>query len=684
MKASAITLNSPCGDIKGIGPKKAQALAGLGINSLSDMLWNFPRDYEDRRNIKEIRELRDGEKVLVKARVIQMAKGRGFGPKRTLKLLAEDRSGRMEIIFFKGAFLERSFTVGEEYCFFGKVKAEENSRPVMFHPSFTPADEDGETGILPVYSLTKGVTQKELRRLSKMALALLPSLKETLPESIIKKVKLCSLQQAVNNIHFPTGRDSYRQARDRLIYEELFDLKAALILSRDRFGRGREGYSMKGSLDRDFLAGLPYSLTGAQQKVLEELRIDMESPKAMNRLVQGDVGSGKTIIAQCALLKAVSSGFQAAFMAPTEILARQHFQTLIRDFKDLDVKLIFLSGSLGQKDRRAALEAIKSGEADIVVGTHAIISEGVEFSRLGLVITDEQHRFGVNQRRALAGKGSNPDVLVMTATPIPRTLAAVLYGDLDVSVIDELPPGRREIITERFEEKTRKKAYKIMEEQVKEGRQCYIVAPFIEDSEALEGRSAEGLYSQLCSEYRDFSFGLVHGAMKQSEKDAVMEAFTRGDIDVLVSTVVIEVGINVPNATVMIIENSERFGLAQLHQLRGRVGRGSHQSYCLIVTGESSEVALDRAKTMCDSSDGFVIAEKDLEMRGPGELFGYRQHGLPQLRLADPVRHKNVVALAAEDAAALLKDDPDLSKEENAGLREKIYTSFAMTGDIVL
>lgn len=683
--APVITLKSPVGDIKGIGPKKADALSGIGINRLEDLLWDFPRDYEDLRNVKLIRDLIDGEKVVVTGRLIQMTKGRGFGPKRTLRLLVEDRSDRMEVLFFRGGFLERTFTIGEEYRFYGKVKLE-NGRAVMFHPSYTKTEDVSgeEAGILPVYSLTKGVTQKEMRRLSRMALALLPQMEETLPEQILQKANLCGLEYAVNNIHFPQGRDEFAEARYRLVYEELFDLRAALILSKERFGSGREGSSMPGRLDEEFISSLSYPLTGAQQRVLKELRRDMESTKAMNRLVQGDVGSGKTIIAQCAMLKAVSSGFQAAFMAPTEILASQHFDTLTKDFKALDVNIAYLSGSLTAKEKKQVLAQIKSGEADIVVGTHAIISESVEFKNLGIVVTDEQHRFGVNQRKTLSEKGRNPDVLVMTATPIPRTLAVILYGDLDVSVIDELPPGRQQIITKKFDDKTRKNAYKLMEEQVKEGRQCYVVAPFIEDSESLEGHSAEGLFEELSAKYKDIRFALLHGAMKQSEKDSIMAAFSRGETDVLVSTVVIEVGINVPNSTVMIIENSERFGLAQLHQLRGRVGRGSHQSYCLIITGESSQVAQDRADTMCASSDGFVIAEKDLEMRGPGELFGYRQHGLPQLRLADPVKHVKIVSKAGEDATQLLAQDPGLNKPENAGLKEKINTTFAMTGDIVL
>ncbi|NMA94039.1 MAG: ATP-dependent DNA helicase RecG, partial [Clostridiales bacterium] len=433
-----------------------------------------------------------------------------------------------------------------------------------------------------------------------------------------------------------------------------------------------------------FVNSLNYELTAAQKRSLAEIRRDMESGDAMNRLLQGDVGSGKTVVAECAILNAVSSGCQAAFMAPTELLAAQHYETLTKDFSNLELKIVFLSSSIGAKERRETLAILKDGDADIVVGTHAIISDKVEFNNLGLVITDEQHRFGVNQRQALSAKGANPDVLVMTATPIPRTLAVIFYGDLDISVIDELPPGRKPVITRKFNEGTRREAYAFMRSQVELGHQCYVVAPFIEDPRTLEGRSAEMLYLELSETYKDIKLGLMHGAMKAADKDMVMSDFAAGKIEVLVSTVVIEVGINVPNATLMIIENAERFGLAQLHQLRGRVGRGSSESYCFIVTDSESDMAEERADILCSTNDGFEIAERDLEMRGPGELFGYRQHGIPQLKLADPARHINIVARAGEDASEILSADPSLTLPENASLRQKIEFEFATGASIVL
>ena len=686
-KPVKIELNSPMEDLKGVGPKKAECFAKAGIGSLSDMLWDFPRDYEDLRQQTAIADLKDGEKSLVTARVIQAHMGRGYGRKRTFHVLAEDVTGRMNVLFFNGGFMGKTFVIGEEYRFYGKVKLE-NGRATMFQPAYSKADDDAQTGILPVYTLTRGITQKEMRRFSRLALELAEGQfsgeNETLPASVIEAANLCGLEYALENIHYPKGRTEYAEARYRLVYEELFDLKTALLLSKDRFGSGRAGIAFPGRLDETFLENLPYDLTNAQKRCLDQIRADMESDRAMNRLVQGDVGSGKTVVAQCAMLKAVSSGYQAAFMAPTELLAAQHLETLQKDFKDLDVNVVLLTGTQKAAERRAVLAAIESGNADIVVGTHAILSENVTFHNLGLVITDEQHRFGVNQRQLLTAKGENPDVLVMTATPIPRTLAVVLYGDLDISVIDELPPGRQPIITKRYDETNRKEAYAILLDQVKQGRQGYIVAPLIADSESIESHSAESLFEELQDKYPDVRFALLHGAMKQAEKDAIMEAFYRGDTDVLVSTVVIEVGINVPNACVMIIENAERFGLAQLHQLRGRVGRGSAQSWCLIITGEDSDIARMRAEIMCESSDGFYIAEKDLEIRGPGELFGYRQHGLPQMKLADPVRHAKVVEKAAQDAQKLLEDDPALEKPENAGLRAKIQQTFATAGELIL
>ncbi len=684
MAEKTLELNSKITELKGFGPKKAALLEKLGLFRLADMLYYYPRGYEDRRNVKQISELGNEERALVRARVLLVSPGRGFGRKRTLRLLTEDDSGRMEVLFFSAGYMLKAFKQGQEYYFLGKVK-NENGRRTMFHPAFYSSEEGSEGGIQPLYSLCRGITQKDLRKLSKAALSVSEGLSETLPDSVIEKAKLCGLSYALSNIHYPEDEARYSEARYRLIYEELFDLKMAVLLSQDRFGSGREGQPIESDGAGIFVKSLPYRLTGAQQRCLKAVLGDMASDKAMNRLVQGDVGSGKTAVAEAALCQAAKAGFQGAFMAPTELLAQQHFETLSRDLTPLGFTVDLISGSLSAKERRIALERLRTGETQIAVGTHALISEGVEFYKLGLVITDEQHRFGVNQRKSLAGKGENPDVLVMTATPIPRTLALVLYGDLDVSVIDEMPPGRTPIITKKFCEEERRKAYKELLDEVKKGRQAYIVAPFIEDSEAIDGHSAEGLYEDFQREHKDVSCGLVHGAMDQKEKDAVMASFYRGEISVLISTVVIEVGINVPNASVMLIENSERFGLAQLHQLRGRVGRGEYQSYCLLVLGEDpGEIAVERADIMVSTNDGFVIADKDLEMRGPGEMLGYRQHGLPQLVLADLSKHIKVAQKAGLDAQELMESDPGLHAPENYMLIKTIKERYLETDALIL
>jgi ATP-dependent DNA helicase RecG len=670
--------------LPGIGPKKAEAFGRLQIFSPWDLLFHFPREYQDLRQCAEISALRDGEKALVCAKVLMIIKGKGFGRKRTLRLLVEDGTGRMEVLFFMSGYMDRAFQQGFPYFFYGKVRVE-NGRSRMLHPDFMTFDGEASGRIQPIYPLTKGLTQKDLRKHISALLSDSDDLPETLPHAILQKKKLCGLAYALKNIHFPEDEQKYKEARYRLIYEELFFLQVALQLSRERFGKGQSGisFSRKAKME-EFVSGLPYAPTKAQRRVLADVEKDMESARAMNRLIQGDVGSGKTLIALAALYKASKSRYQGAFMAPTELLARQHYETLQADLGPLGVRIAFLSGTLGSKQKKKTLDDLKAGQIDVIVGTHAIVSEGVQFDNLGLVITDEQHRFGVNQRLLLSKKGENPDVMVMTATPIPRTLAVVMYGDLDISVIDEMPPGRIPIRTERFTEETRQQAYLQMEREVRMGHQAYVVAPLIEDSEALDSRSAESLFLEIKSRFPDEDCALLHGNLPQAEKDRIMEKFYKGDISILVSTVVIEVGINVPNATVMLIENAERFGLAQLHQLRGRVGRGTDPSCCLIVSNDQSEIAAARAEVFCGTNDGFVIAEKDLELRGPGEVFGIRQHGLPELILADPVKHYHVFSESREDAVELLRADPSLTAPENREFEASLKRKFDLTETVVL
>ncbi|MBQ9891345.1 MAG: ATP-dependent DNA helicase RecG [Firmicutes bacterium] len=681
--SSEISLYSPLEELKGIGPKKAESLEKLGLFCFADALDLYPREYEDLRCKKQIADLEDGEKAVVTARVLLVRLGRGYGKKRTLHVLTEDNTGRMEVLFFAGGFLAKQFRQGDEFRFFGKVKVE-NGRVTMFHPSYVRSDGEQAEGIQPVYPLTRGVTQKDVRLCTSTALMHTDELPESLPEAIVKDAKLCSNAYALANIHYPENDDKYREARYRLVYEELFYLDAALAMSKTHGGRGSAGRSITGPYAQEFIKTLPYELTGAQKRVLSEVLSDMASGRAMNRLVQGDVGSGKTVIAAAAMLQSAKNGCQSAFMAPTDILAHQHFETLKKLFSGLGINVELLSGNMPAAERKRVLSGLADGSVDVAVGTHALISEGVKYRDLALVITDEQHRFGVNQRQNLSAKGVCPDVLVMTATPIPRTLAVVLYADLDVSVIDELPPGRIPIITKGYTEETRDKAYDLLVSEVGKGRQAYIVAPFIEDSEAIDGMSAEGLFAGFAKDHPDIRAELLHGRMSQQEKDSIMERFYSGQIQVLVSTVVIEVGIDVPDATVMLIENSERFGLAQMHQLRGRVGRGKHQSYCLIVTCDDSQTARERADIMCSTSDGFVIAEKDLEIRGPGEFFGFRQHGLPQLKMADPVKHMAVAQRAKEDVRKLLAQDPKLASAENAVFAKNLADKYMQAGRLTL
>ena len=683
VKNKLLSINSPASDIKGVGPKKLASLEKLGIRVVSDFLYHFPRSYEDFRNVKNICELNNEEKVLVRARILLKTFGRGYGRKRNVRLLCEDSTGRMEVLFFSAGYMYSSFETGSVYNFFGKVK-NENGRVTMFHPTYSLYTEDSEQGIVPVYPLSKGLNQKDMRAYTKAALGLSSGMEETLPEKIINDYNLCGIFDALCSIHYPKDEAFYKTARYRLIFEELFDLKTAILLSKDRFGSGRKGNVIKSGGADKLLSALPYRLTGAQNRVLSEILSDMHSGIAMNRLVQGDVGSGKTAIAMAAVSEAVFAGFQAAFMAPTEILSKQHYNTLKKAFSGLGVKADLLISSLSAAEKKDVLSRLSSGETDVVVGTHALLSDKVIFDNLGLVITDEQHRFGVGQRKKLSEKAENPDVLIMTATPIPRTLAVVLYADLDVSVIDELPPGRQKIETLSFDEAGRKKAYEKLLSEVNAGRQAYIVAPFIDEPEGIDAYSAESLFEEFRKKYPKISCGLLHGEMNKQEKDSVMEQFQSGSLSVLISTVVIEVGIDVPNATVMLIENSERFGLAQMHQLRGRVGRGSEKSYCLLVIGDDSGLAKERADILCQSSDGIYISEKDLELRGPGEFFGFRQHGLPQLSIADPVKHAQISEKAGKAAAELLSDDPMLNKEENKAFCEKIRRKFNADEELVL
>ena len=511
------------------------------------------------------------------------------------------------------------------------------------------------------------------------------SAEEFLPEDIIRRHHLCSYAYALSNIHFPQDEIRFKEAKYRLIFDEMLVLQTGLFAVKAGSAEKKKGISFSREVDvSEYIDSLSYPLTSAQKRAVSEIIGNMESETVMNRLLQGDVGSGKTAVAEIAMFKAARSGFQAVLMAPTEILAKQHYDGIKNRFSAFGIETGFLSGSVNKKEREETLARLQEGRIAILIGTHAVIQPDVKFQNLGLVITDEQHRFGVNHRALLGEKGKNPDMLVMTATPIPRTLAVILYGDLDVSVIDELPPGRKKIITRAVDGNNRNAVYSFVRKQLEKGHQAYVVTSLIEDSETMTMHSAESVYTELSGVFEEFEVALLHGELKQKEKDQIMMRFAKGAIDVLVSTVVIEVGINVPNATVMVIENSERFGLAQMHQLRGRVGRGGIQSYCILIHEGKSEVARARAEIMESTADGFVIAEKDLELRGPGEFFGTRQHGLPDLQIANLIKHTALLETVKKEAVFILKEDPTLQSEKYAPLKAKILQIFQGSLDLRL
>lgn len=664
--------------VKGIGPKKAELLRKLKIETVEDLLYFFPRKYEDRTRLWTIMEAPFDRDVLISGRVIsRKLPGNPYLKKAPMRVQIEDNTGVIELVFFNARYIANQFQPGDTYTLFGKITMNRGKRQ-MAHPEFhRTGDKDDVRGILPVYPLTEGISQAQMRSWQQAVSSCAGEIEEWLPNHVVMSRQLCSPGYAVENIHFPQDARKVKESRFRLVFEELLVLQTGLFYIKKGRSSQSEGVIIPQNVSvQAFLDRLPFDLTEGQKRVWSEIERDLAAHKPMNRLVQGDVGSGKTAVAELSMYKAAKSGYQAVMMAPTELLAKQHLASLRRDLAPLGVRVELLSGSTKAKDRHEILTALESGEIHVLVGTHAVIQPDVVFHKLGIVITDEQHRFGVNQRALLTEKGQNPNVLVMTATPIPRTLAVILFGDLDISVIDTMPVGRKPVKTHLRYNDSREKVYDFAASQVAEGRQCYVVAPLIEESEVLDCRSAEELYEELSAKYPHLRVSLVHGGMKQQEKDGIMERFAAGEIDMLVSTVVIEVGIDVANATVMIIENCERFGLAQLHQLRGRVGRSSLQSHCILISGKETEVSAKRNEIMVNSSDGFTIAEEDLKLRGPGEIFGTRQHGLPELNIADLVKHVDVLEQVKEVALDILEEDPYLRDGENQILRERVKKMF--------
>lgn len=658
----------PVTSIRGIGNKKAADLAALNIYTVGDLLEHYPRQdsYTDFSKVKNIGELAtDGSKQLFKATVYQVKDGFN-GRRRYTVVTVRDETGYANVYFFMGQrFMARKYKPDTTLLITGRIKGGRAAKMVSEATCIIiENDFEQALGILPNYHLAGNLTQKNLQAWIKTALVKAEQeLPESLPTSIIKKCNLPDRVSALKNIHFPQSWQALAEARKRFIFEELFLLQCGLLYYRSKNQEVRQGlkHGVDGEKHREIIKALPFELTPAQKQAWLDISLDMQDVKPMHRILQGDVGSGKTVISALALAKAAENGYQGCIMAPTEILAVQHYETLSEYLAPFGVRVALLTGGMRAKERRNLLEELELGMIDVLVGTHALLQEDVRFAKLSLVVTDEQHRFGVEQRAKLANKSDcAPDVLIMTATPIPRTLALTVYGDLDVSLMKGRPPGRKPVQTLCYTEEKRNEVYAGVVRQVEDGRQAYIVCPLIENSEVLNARSAENVYDELMqSHFKNIPCALLHGRLKGAEKDAIMEGFSRGEIKVLISTTVIEVGVNVPNATLMVVENAERFGLAQLHQLRGRVGRGSEQSYCVLLTPSDSPETLARLQVLRDSDDGFYLAEKDLEQRGAGQLFGMRQHGLPDLRIADILRDTEVIVQARNMAQSLIKNEAE-------------------------
>lgn len=665
------------GDIKnlaGVGEARAKSFEKRGIKTVEDLLYFFPRGYEDRKETKEIADCCGGENVCIKGQVMSPVTETRIRKGMTIyAMIISDDSGAMTVIWYNNKYVKNQFRTGEEYMFFGKVSEKRGKRELV-NPVFEKPEKKKYTGrIVPIYPLSGNLTQKIVQTAMESAMIITGEMREYLPKHIREKYNISEINFSMRNIHFPENFDNYRIARRRFVFEELFTLQLALLLKRGRVSREERKPFKDVSVKKEMIDNLPFKLTNAQSKVIDEICTDFLKTVPMNRLVQGDVGSGKTAVAAVSMYVAAKNGYQSAIMAPTEILATQHFETFTGFFEGTGLRVCLLTGST--KKKKTLYEEIENGEYDIIVGTHALIQKDVKYKKLGLVIADEQHRFGVAQRAELAEKGENPHVLIMTATPIPRTLAFILYGDLDISVINELPPGRKPVATYAVGESMRKRIYAFLKKNVDEGMQAYVVCPLIEETESADLKNATEIKQRLQMMFPDIAVGLMHGKMKAKDKDDVMQQFVLGKIKILVSTTVIEVGVNVPSGNMMIIENAERFGLSQLHQLRGRVGRGTEQAYCVMFCHGNNEVTKKRMETMCMSNDGFYISEQDLKLRGPGDFFGTRQHGLPDMKIANLFEDMDILKDAQEAVAEILKDDPELIKYP--GLKKRISSMFS-------
>lgn len=660
--------------LKGIGEARAKTLAKQSIYSVGDLLRNYPRAYEDWNNTKALRDCEINENVCIKAVVAEMPRVVQLNGGRILvKTVIADGSDYIPVTFFNNKYVKDQLKEDEEYLFYGKITLDKYGNKNMLSPRFEKSLD--KQRIRPIYKATAALSSKTIEKFTEAAVnGVKGQLPEIIPDYIVKKYRLMGFWESLKAVHFPESEEELALAKRRLIFEELLLLQMGLLTEKNS-GATRASTPIEKDFTEEFYNSLPFEPTNAQKRAVSEAIGDMKSKKPMNRLLQGDVGSGKTAVAAAIMYNAVKNGFQAALMAPTEVLANQHFKTLCAFFGE-DINIQLLTGSVTAKNKRIIREMLQSGECDIVVGTHAVIQNDVEFNKLGLVITDEQHRFGVGQRAALSGKGNNPHTLVMSATPIPRTLAMMIYGDLDISVLDELPKGRQPIKTYCVPTSYHERIYKFIRKNIAAGRQAYIVCPLVEESDSDLVPATE-YYEYLKSSYfSDCTLGLLHGQMKPKAKDEVMKRFYSGEIQLLISTVVIEVGVDVPNATVMAIENAERFGLSQLHQLRGRIGRGTEESTCILLSDAQNDEAQERFDIMCKTSDGFEIARKDLELRGPGDFFGSRQHGLPDMRIANLMTDTRILYEAQKTAKELVDGSSPATKEELERLQMEVQRLF--------